>query len=239
VHNSLSAADGNVRRDRHRPVPWIGGATFGERNSSQSAARNRVSVDLATSGEISASSSSTSTYNSFVTSQAAPLTAILPAGVTWDAVVSTGASPNDAKDNAPSFANIPIYNTDGLKVSAGSLYSGASLLSDINFDQNGNTPPIDLIWTGATALGAVSSNPLGSSDPEFGNSTATSTSWITGSSGDPASIVWPVYALSSPITVVPEPTTLSLLGVALLGLGGFFFTRRRRKTPYTAIPSSQ
>ena len=197
-------------------------------------ANSEYQLIFATSGEINSTSGTIGTYNAFVSANAAPLTAILPAGVTWNAVVSTGASPNDAADNAPSFANIPIYNTQGIEVSPGGLYSGTGLLSAIDYDQNGTlvaqSAGTNLIWTGATALGAVSANPLGASSPEYGMANATSSNWITGNNLS-NSIRWPVYALSTPITVVPEPTTLSLLGAAMLALGRFLFTRRRMKTP--------
>jgi hypothetical protein len=140
---------------------------------------------FATSQVTDATSSSLSTYNSFVTNSAMPLTAMLPAGVTWHAVGSTGATPNDAKDNAPSFAGIPIYNTQGIEVSPGNIYSGSGLLSPILYDENGTlvtqSSGTDLIWTGADALGNDSSNPLSSATPEFGMVGVMTTNWITGS----------------------------------------------------------
>ena len=43
--------------------------------------------------------------------------------------------------------------------------------------------------------------------------------YLTGDSAPPQSILYPLYALSIPITVpVPEPSTLALLGVGALGL---------------------
>jgi hypothetical protein len=187
---------------------------------------SQYQIIFATAGEIDATSGSISTYNTFASNSAGTLNSLLPAGVTWKAVASTLSTAASA--NAPSFSNIPIYNTHGIKVSAGNLYSG-SLLAPVSFDQNGNAPPIDLIWTGATAAGGIPSNPLGSAVPEFGNSNDSNSNWITGLSGDGSNIPWPVYALSSPITVVPEPAALSLAG-AIACLGGILFVRRGRKT---------
>jgi hypothetical protein len=188
---------------------------------------SQYQIIFATSNETAVTSGSLGFYNNFVTTSAGTLNSLLPASVTWHAVASTGTAPNDAKDNAPSFSNIPIYNTHGIKVSAGNLYSGNGLLANIQFDENGNLPPIDEIWTGADALGG-SLNPLGSANPEFGFSDQTSTNWITGNTLS-NSIPWPLYALSSPITVVPEPATLSLLGTGLLALGVFVHARHLRR----------
>ena len=188
---------------------------------------SQYEIIFATSTETAVSSGSLGFYNSFVSTSAGTLNSLLPPGVTWHAVASTGAAPNDAKDNAPSAAGIPIYNTHGIEVSPGNLYSGASLLSTIQYTETGGQPPIDEIWTGSDASGS-SLNPLGSANPEFGFSDQTSTSWITGQTLS-NSIPWPLYALSSPITVVPEPATLSLLGAGLLAIGAVVSASRSRR----------
>ena len=86
---------------------------------------SQYEIIFATSTETAVSSGSLGFYNSFVSTSAGTLNSLLPPGVTWHAVASTGAAPNDAKDNAPSAAGIPIYNTHGIEVSPGNLYSGA------------------------------------------------------------------------------------------------------------------
>ncbi len=70
-------------------------------------------------------------------------------------------------------------------------------------------------------------SPLGTTTPIEGYD-ANYTQWdysitYTGTS------LQPVYALSSPITVVPEPAALTLLLPALLGLGFLYLRRRRAK----------
>ncbi len=180
---------------------------------------------FATSGEVTGGSSNIGAYNAFAASQAAPLAALLPAGVTWKAVVSTSTS--SAAANAPSSAGIPIYNTQGIEVSIGDLYSG-TLLNPIDYTQTGGTPPTTEIWTGSSTSGAAL-NPLGSvSDPEFGLYSSSGASWIASADNLPAAIPWPIYAISSPVTVAPEPGTLSMIVVALVCSGAALLRGRRR-----------
>jgi hypothetical protein len=181
---------------------------------------------FATSGEVTGGSSNIANYNAFATSQAASLAPLLPAGVTWNAVVSTSTSA--AAANAPSSAGIPIYNTQGQEVSTGNLYSG-TLLAPVNYTQNGGTPPTIEIWTGSSASGAAL-NPLGStSDPEYGLYSSADAGWIASADNLPSTIPWPVYVLSSPITVVPEPGTLSLIAAALFFCGAARAVLRLRR----------
>jgi hypothetical protein len=182
---------------------------------------------FATAGLVTGGSSNIGAYNGFATSQAANLTTLLPAGVTWNAVVSTGtAAANEAVNNAPSSATIPIYNTQGIEVSSGNLYSG-TLLAPINYTQAGGTPTTVQIWTGSSTSG-TSLNPLGGpSNPEYGLYNSAGAGWIASNNNFSAGIGWPIYVLSSPITVVPEPGTMSLVSVALLCGAGAVLRRRR------------
>ena len=90
-----------------------------------------------TSGTISPTSSTLSTYDSFVTSQANAAGSILPSGLTWNAVVSTQLNLStgpikstrdyNATTNAPSTAGIPVYNVNGQLITNSGLYSDTQI----------------------------------------------------------------------------------------------------------------
>ncbi len=144
-------------------------------------------------------SSSISTYNSFVASEAAQNSA-LPGpsqGVTWTAVASTASVA--ANVNAPT-GSYPVYDTGGYLVSVdNSIYTG-SLASPITYTQfvNGSHPQYAL--TGSNADGsAATGQTLGSGSVIVGNSEATNSTWLDGASQSSSS-GFAMYALSSPIT---------------------------------------
>lgn len=188
-----------------------------------------------TSGTITATSPDISVYNSFVISQAA-LSPSLPSA-SWSAVVSTPGI--DAVSNAPTYSNIPIYNTAGQLVASGSagFWSG-SLQHAINYDQQGTVSNTE-VWTGTNPVGGSSADfgsvhqfAMGESTPQTGNSNPEfvdggwSSYYFSASSGS-----LPVYALSSPITIsaVPEPKAwAALIGLGAMGVVGFLWRRRRR-----------
>lgn len=151
-------------------------------------------------------------YNSFV-SQEAEQNILLPL-TSWHAIVSTTYSdssslPVDAKDNAPTFSNIPIYNTAGLRVANGSqgIWSGA-LINAIQYDQFG------VVATTAGVLSGTGTNGIrdtllkdwtsGPSSITIGNYSKTTGAWINSGKGG-ASFPGSVYALSDPITVPTPP----------------------------------
>jgi hypothetical protein len=70
--------------------------------------------------------------------------------------------------------------------------------------------------SGIFALGGTSGDSVaGNNDPVFNPSV----DWIDDDGGASQSLTFPVYALSSEITVpVPEPPTLALIGSAMLGV---------------------
>jgi hypothetical protein len=179
-----------------------------------------VTADTTTSG-----SSNIADYNAFVTSEAA-LSPSLPLA-TWHVVGSTASI--NANVNAPS-GGVPVYNTQGIEVaSAAGIYTG-SLLNPVASDQYGDNSSF-FVWTGSTPSGVGDPNfTLGNLDTAVvGVSTLSTASWMQSSLPHALLHEEPVYALSNILTApTPEPATITLLGSALLVLGGFRLRQRRR-----------
>ena len=164
-------------------------------------------------------------YNTFVTTEANQSSQLAALGVQWNAIVST--TTENASANAPSSGL--VYNTDGTEVAsaASALYSGGLLAAENGYDQFGATdgPRTEYLWTGSTPTGGAKTGyTFGNVEVEYGNTGSSSGTWLdTGSHG--SVLAYDIYALSTPITVVPEPTTITLVAVGLLGAWAI----RRRK----------
>ena len=171
---------------------------------------------------IEATSGNIADYNAFVTAEAA-LNPALPQGVVWHAVASTSSV--NAATNAPSIG-LPVYNTHGDLVASAGLYI-PNLLSDIIYTQYGVPVLAEDPWTGTDYTGTDISNPLGSSLPWYGDAYTTDPIWAH-DFGHPADYSLPLFALSDPISATPEPSTLVLLGLGILGTGAVRLRRRRR-----------
>ena len=191
-------------------------------------------------------STSIADYNNFVTSQAASISS-LPTGVEWKAIGSTNST--NANVNAPTYSTVPIFNTAGQLIASGSAQFWHSTLSNpIDYDQfedlDNTSAFTGTFQTGGVyylyglpdalgdfplykrcALHPASGKPI-SPAPICGSRAASEgSSLLAVQLGE-----LPIYALSSPISAVPETSTITLLGSALAGLGLVYLRRRRAKS---------
>ncbi len=181
----------------------------------------------ATSGDIGV-------YDSFVTDAANGVQALVDLNTSWRVIGSTDAV--DARDHTGTHPGAaiqhPIYNTNGDKVADGyaELWDG-SLDESLRWDETGAFilsattrahTGTETDGTGAT----LSGNPatFGNFNVKVGMVSSTGNTWVA-SSALFGSQQFRFYAISDPITVVPEPGTASLLGLGVVALGTW---RRRR-----------
>jgi hypothetical protein len=203
----------------------VGGAAMGDAILPTLPPGSQYQIILVTSDGTTATSSNIADYDNFATQEADQSPTLAALGVTWTAVASTATS---AANQATNTTTIPLYDTNAdyeapnfpglwkLGVPAPDYtQTGAEFASGKNFR---------FVWTGSFP-GGRTSFPLGTADPEAGM--LDSSDWLYGQQF-PASDIFSLYAISSPITVqAPEPATLTLLGSALLGLGVVYLRRRR------------
>lgn len=191
------------------------------------AAGEQYAFVFVTSGTITASSSSLSTYNTFVQNAADAASIGTSIGRTWKAMVNTGISPNRAIDNAPVASNVKVFRIDGVMVANGSTspfyHFTVDHLAPINYTELGTTVSRN-VWTGGWANGTESGSGLlgTSATPVFGESGSIGAAAAPGGwarAGNQASGTSnSLYALSNVMTAIPEPSSLALVGIAGLPL---------------------
>jgi formylglycine-generating enzyme len=170
---------------------------------------SQYQIIFVTSGTSQAGSKELNYYNSFVTQQAA-LNPSLP-NTTWRAVASAWSG--SARTNAPTYDNIPIYNTIGQLVAIGPnglwSYPHTALVA---YDENG-TYKTTRVWTGTDTNGQANQwyslgNIYGNNSSIAGDDTSLGGTWIN-STGAARTSLYSLYALSSLIIVsTSEPATL-------------------------------
>lgn len=172
-----------------------------------------------------AMSSDIGVYNAHVQAAADEAGIGASEGVSWYAIAST---PDiiDARDNARVTA--PVYRMDGLLVATGfaDLWDG-SISSSISYNELTEEVTATSVWTGSWWYGTEKRGLSMDNNPISGCSWATDRSWIDDIEYFPPE-EWPLYGLSSQLTVIPEPSSLAVW--ALLGAvaGGLGYAKRKR-----------
>jgi len=177
-----------------------------------------------TSTRRDALSSNIADYNSYVTDLARSVPELLALGTTWKAIASTRYV--DARDNTSTNpyldgSGVAIYNLGGTRLASDytDLWDGL-LEASVNFDETGAQAPSNSQspWTGSDTDGrGDAGDELGEALTTYGSSSDVSGRWIRVGQSAPI-LLGSLYAMSGTLTVVPEPTTVTLLALGLVAL---------------------
>lgn len=188
-----------------------------------------------TANTYTAVSSSISTYNTDVDTEAAAVFALDALGTTWLDIGSTAAV--SAINNIGIDAGVPIYDLEGNLIAndagteTGGLFSG-TILHTINTTEGGVAGPNEA-WTGSTEYGGTDPGyGLGSAHPELGLPNHTDFEWLQYAIATGADSPAALYGISGILTVpgstTPEPATTGMVIAAGVLM---FFARRRNRRP--------
>ena len=200
---------------------------------------DRYRLFFTTSESRDASSTDIEDYHEFVQSVADAAPDVGSWGLQWSAVAGTrGSTAWDNSDTSPTRfgfelipaeSKIPVYRVDGEL-----MWFDYQHMWNFLVDSVFATPTITEIgsvyegdvWTGTIDADNPGNSPLGVESPYLGLSTSTSAFiWNGGARRDLSTELHPLYAISDVITVIPEPSSMSLI-LSLVSLG-FVFRRRR------------
>ena len=185
-----------------------------------------------------AQSTNIADYNSFVATVAAGAPELAALGTTWKAIGSTASV--DARDNTgrnPSSTGVPIYRLDGTRIASDNadLWDG-QLSAALEVNEAGNFFPLEggifqyNTWTGTGVDGVKGSMPLGDTpEVDYGSAGTSTSGWIA-SNSFATTFSFNVYAISDVLTVVvPEPSSLFLVGIGATVVLGWQPSRRRQR----------
>ncbi len=179
-----------------------------------------------------ATSSNIADYNTFVTGVANTVPELAALGTSWSAIASTLSI--DARDNTmtnPSLngTGVPIFLLNDTKLADNNtdLWDG-TIDTVFGITESGLPVPLfDSVWTGSRQDGSgAAQSSLGSPLCIAASSGCTAgrtffftdSQWIDSDLLD-ARQVNAVYALSAPLTAIPEPGTATLLALGLVAVG--------------------
>ena len=181
-----------------------------------------------TSGTRDATSTAIADYNTFVTNAANAVPELVALNTQWFVIGSTGTVSANVNTGTTVRPGLPIFLLDGSK-----LVDDYGDLWDASIDVPLNRTEIATVlgeatgvFTGTNSFGNIDGMPLGNSpDVTYGRADLADNQWIR-RQNQSASNTKHFYALSAPLTVVPEPASLSVLGLGTLGLSLY---RRKKK----------
>ena len=185
-----------------------------------------------TDGTTLSTSSDIADYNTFVNNQAGGATyngtiiqwSAIGSTLTVSATANIGTNPD------------PVYLVSGVEVakstttSSGGLWSG-TLNNPINEDITGKAIA-SVVWTGTTPDGLPNDGAHLAGRVVFalstiGDTTTSSSRWVD-QGADTNTVGHPLYGISGVLTVVPEPSSLWMSGIALSAGLAYGWSRHRR-----------
>jgi hypothetical protein len=187
-----------------------------------------------TSGTRDATSPFIADYNDFVQDHADAVPELLSLATTWNAIASTldgGVARDNTGTNPDGGPGVPIFLLDDTRLAENNndLWDG-SIAQMFCIDENGSSQLVDfdLVWTGSLSDGSSSALVFGTGAPVVGSCLGTGAGWVADTFVDHAAHL-PLYGISEILTVVPEPSSFILLGVAIMGVIVGYPSRARRR----------
>lgn len=172
-----------------------------------------------TSGTTAATSGNIADYNALVQAAADAANMGIGMGITWNVIGSTAS----VNANANALVSTKVFNMNGelVALNYADFWDGTHTTGiGIDYDENNAARNFN-VWTGSNADGtAAGVNALGNASVRWGESTFSSSGWIS-HGNQVSSVSYSLYALSSTLTApVPVPAAAWLFASGMLALAG-------------------